>query len=57
MIEEVLPNLYKMEIPLPRNPLKAVNSYVIKNNERNLMIDTGMGRLGVRRPVPQISRT
>ena len=44
MIEEVLPNLYKMEIPLPRNPLKAVNSYVIKDNERNLMIDTGMNR-------------
>lgn len=44
MIEEVLPNLYKMEIPLPRSPLKALNSYVIKDNERNLMINTGMNR-------------
>ncbi len=44
MIEEVLPNLYKMEVPLPRNPLKAVNSYVIKTQGRSLIIDTGMNR-------------
>ena len=30
MIGEVLPNLYKIEIPVPDNPLKALNSYVIK---------------------------
>jgi glyoxylase-like metal-dependent hydrolase (beta-lactamase superfamily II) len=41
MIEEILANLYKVEIPLPKNPLKAINSYVIKNSERNLIIDTG----------------
>jgi glyoxylase-like metal-dependent hydrolase (beta-lactamase superfamily II) len=41
MIEEVLTNLYKIEIPLPKNPLKALNSYVIKDQERNLIIDTG----------------
>jgi glyoxylase-like metal-dependent hydrolase (beta-lactamase superfamily II) len=41
MIEEVLVNLYKIEIPLPQSPLKALNSYVIKNTERNLIIDTG----------------
>jgi hypothetical protein len=41
MIEEVQANLYKIEIPLPNNPLKAINSYVIKNSERNLIIDTG----------------
>lgn len=44
MIEEILPNLYKLEIPLPKNPLKATNSYLIKASERNLMIDTGMNR-------------
>jgi len=44
MIEEILPNFYKLEIPLPRNPLKATNSYLIKASERNLMIDTGMNR-------------
>lgn len=41
MIEEILTNLYKIEIPLPNNPLKAINSYVIKDLERNLIIDTG----------------
>ncbi len=41
MIEEISANLYKIEIPLPGSPLKAINSYVIKNRERNLIIDTG----------------
>jgi len=41
MIEEVGTDLYKIEIPLPRNPLKALNSYAIKSPERNLIIDTG----------------
>ena len=41
MIEEILPNLYRIEIPLPKNPLKALNSYVIKASERNLIVDTG----------------
>ena len=41
MIEEIVANLYKIEIPLPNNPLKALNSYVIKSPERNLIIDTG----------------
>ncbi|MCL6634580.1 MAG: MBL fold metallo-hydrolase [Peptococcaceae bacterium] len=44
MVEEILPGLYRMEIPLPNNPLKAVNSYVIKSPGRNLVIDTGMNR-------------
>jgi glyoxylase-like metal-dependent hydrolase (beta-lactamase superfamily II) len=41
MIEEILLNLYRIEIPLPKNPLKAINSYVIKDSKRNLIIDTG----------------
>lgn len=44
MCQEVLPNLFRIEIPLPKNPLKAINSYVIKGPERNLIIDTGMNR-------------
>lgn len=44
MWEEILPGLYKLEIPLPNNPLKALNSYVLKGRERNLIIDTGMNR-------------
>jgi glyoxylase-like metal-dependent hydrolase (beta-lactamase superfamily II) len=41
MIKEILANLYKIEIPLPKSPLKALNSYVIKSLEGNLIIDTG----------------
>lgn len=44
MTEEILPNLYKIEVPLPRNPLKAVNSYIIKADGKSLIIDTGMNR-------------
>ena len=44
MIEEILRNLYKIEIPLPESPLKSLNSYVIKAQDRNLIIDTGMNR-------------
>ncbi|SDH84114.1 Glyoxylase, beta-lactamase superfamily II [Desulfosporosinus hippei DSM 8344] len=44
MCQEIRPNLFRIEIPLPKNPLKALNSYVIKGPERNLIIDTGMNR-------------
>lgn len=44
MVEEVLPNIYRIEIPLPGNPLKAVNSYVVKDSAWNLIIDTGLNR-------------
>jgi glyoxylase-like metal-dependent hydrolase (beta-lactamase superfamily II) len=44
-VEQVLPNLYRAVIPLPRNPLKATNSYIITGGERNLIIDTGMNRV------------
>jgi len=41
MIEEIVPNLYRMEIPLPRSPLKWVNSYVVRGEGRFLIVDTG----------------
>jgi len=44
LLAEVLPNLYKIEVPLPNNPLRALNSYVLKAPGRNLVIDTGMNR-------------
>jgi glyoxylase-like metal-dependent hydrolase (beta-lactamase superfamily II) len=39
--EEVYPNIYKNEIPLPKNPLRAINSYIILSDNKNLIIDTG----------------
>jgi glyoxylase-like metal-dependent hydrolase (beta-lactamase superfamily II) len=44
MTQEILPNLYQIEIPLPNSPLKAVNSYFIRGNSRSLLIDTAMNR-------------
>ncbi len=41
MIEEIVEDLYRLEIPLRNSPLKALNSYVVKDSERNLIIDTG----------------
>lgn len=44
MITTVLPNIYRIEIELPKNPLKSINSYVIKGDDRSLVIDTAMNR-------------
>ena len=44
MLEKVYPNIYKQEIPLPNNPLRAINSYIIVSKEKNLIIDTGFNR-------------
>jgi len=44
MTEEVFPNLFRIEIPLPDSPLKSLNSYVIRDVDRNLIIDTGLNR-------------
>jgi glyoxylase-like metal-dependent hydrolase (beta-lactamase superfamily II) len=41
MIEQVLHDIYRIEIPLPNNPLKATNSYFIRGRQRNLLVDTG----------------
>ncbi|TEB12946.1 MBL fold metallo-hydrolase [Pelotomaculum propionicicum] len=44
MVEEILSDIYKIEVPLPGNPLKALNSYLIKGAGRNLLIDTGFNQ-------------
>ncbi len=41
MIQEIFKGLYQIKIPLPGNPLKALNSYLIKGKKRSLLIDTG----------------
>ena len=41
MFEEILPKLYRIEVPLPGSPLQATNSYVVKGAQRSLIIDTG----------------
>ena len=44
MIDEVMDRLYRIEVPLPNSPLKELNSYIIKADDRNLIIDTGFNR-------------
>ncbi len=42
MFEQILPDLYRIEVPLQGSPLGWVNAYVVKGPERNLIIDTGL---------------
>ena len=44
MIEEIRPDLFRVEVPLPNSPLKFLNSYVIRSSGRNLIVDTGLNR-------------
>lgn len=48
MIEELFSDIFRIEIPLPNNPLKTLNSYFIRGSERNLLIDTGFNRVECR---------
>lgn len=41
MIEEVAENIYRIEVRMPGNPLKALNSYFIRGDEQDLLIDIG----------------
>lgn len=44
MITKVYEDIYMIEVILPDNPLKAINSYVIKGENKSLIIDTGFNR-------------
>ncbi|MEW6665929.1 MAG: MBL fold metallo-hydrolase [Thermodesulfobacteriota bacterium] len=41
MVEQVFPGIYRIDIPLPRSPLKALNAYVLRGEGRFLVVDTG----------------
>lgn len=43
MLRKVAENIYSKTIPLPNNPLKSLNAYII-TGEKNLLIDTGFNR-------------
>ncbi len=44
MMEQVMEDFFRVEIPLPGSPLKSLNSYLIRAADRNLIIDTGLNR-------------
>jgi glyoxylase-like metal-dependent hydrolase (beta-lactamase superfamily II) len=41
---QVAKNIYRVRIPLAVPLLDSMNSYVIKDPERNLIVDTGMSQ-------------
>lgn len=45
-LEELQKNIYLMGLPLPNNPLKEINIYIIKggDGEKSMIIDTGFNR-------------
>ena len=38
------PDVYKIFVPLPDNPLQNLNCFVVKCGKENLIIDTGFNR-------------
>jgi len=41
VMEEILPGIFRVEVPLPNNPLKYTNSYLLVSGGKCLVIDTG----------------
>jgi glyoxylase-like metal-dependent hydrolase (beta-lactamase superfamily II) len=41
VIEEVCKNIFRITVPLPNNALSAVNTYLVKGDERSVLVDTG----------------
>lgn len=44
MVEQLYhtPDIYRIYVPLPDNPLKYLNCYVLVSNGETLIIDTGL---------------
>ncbi len=43
MLKKIAENIYQKVVPLPNNPLREINAYII-TGEKNLLIDTGFNR-------------
>ncbi|MFO8032625.1 MAG: MBL fold metallo-hydrolase, partial [Desulfohalobiaceae bacterium] len=44
MIQEISAAIFRLTIPMPNNPLKYLNAYLLRNNKRHCLIDTGFNR-------------
>ncbi len=44
MIEVIRPNIFRIQVPMPKSPLKYLNAYVLRGTERHCLIDTGLNR-------------
>ena len=49
MPREVMRNIYRIPVPLPNNPLRELNCYLIRGKDRSLLIDTGFRQETCRR--------
>jgi len=41
LIEQIVPGIFRLEVPIPNSPLKATNAYFIRG-DRNLIVDVGI---------------
>ncbi|WP_308620785.1 MBL fold metallo-hydrolase [uncultured Desulfovibrio sp.] len=41
MIVEEVPGFFRIEVPLPGNPLRTLNAYLVRGDPRSLLIDNG----------------
>ncbi len=53
MIETIQKDIYRIEIPLPNSPLKSINNYFIRGNDRNLWIDTAFDNPTCRKTISE----
>lgn len=53
MIEQLLPRIYHIHVPLVGNPLKELNSYLIREDGRSLLIDTGFRQASCQQPLQE----
>ncbi len=42
LIKEIFPKIFQIKVPLPNNPLGHLNAYLIKSDDKSLLIDTGL---------------
>lgn len=45
MYQEVLPGFFRIMVPLPGNPLKELNAWLVKGKKRHLLVDNGFNML------------
>ena len=53
MIQEIARDIYRIPVPLPDNPLKELNAYLIRGADRSLLIDTGFRLPPCRRAIEE----
>ena len=53
MIERIRENIFRITVPMPNNPLKYLNAYVLRGRDRTLLIDTGLNRDSCRQALMQ----